>query len=248
MSSEAKLETGEVVHLTATGDLLNKDGVLITGFHTFHCITCNCEMTLAAQHSTYKKAYFTGKHVPGMGCGKTHASKGITRYHITQESIDDLFASVCTTENKAAVETREYNRTGVGHRSRNLEIHTFRQFYKALKASNIYDPIYPGAETRVCDYFCGEETKHIYTTYISGRHVVEAEFHRYDSEELTINFWFPSAKNHQLNFAAIFENSMEFHRALNYIFSKESKKFVIFADFEDGTCQIHSSKQIIRQS
>ena len=137
------------------------------------------------------------------------------------------------------------DKTGVGRKqcSDIKDIKSVRQLFSLFKRESFNAVLYD--DVRICDVYCGPSTKHIYTKYINGIHLVHAQYNWYSKELPRLYFRFPTVDDWTLKITAMFLDDMLYHDAVQLLYHHHKKPILLFAEFNDGFCTISSMSQLI---
>lgn len=237
----AVTEQGEDVRLP---DLPGKTG-------PFSCPGCGCEVVPAALSSHKVRPYFRA---------------------VTHHAASCSYAAiVIDPEQEAAANTLDFQK--VWHRmfpgndgvSRFAEPHplstrvspnvalaedyfsdALRLLYQKCQSSDYRTLV---GKDPIRDIYCGRETAHIYTTYISGKKLVECSFIRFDKEKRSIYFGFPYGAERKITIRAIFSDTSLLNDTISRVF-RHKGVILLFSDFKTASdgyvrTQIQSKHQIV---
>ena len=219
-------------------------------YKTFYCVDCHVEMQLIAFRSIYRSPYFRCKKNLKHTCLNYGLTNGFSlNFDTSGFNIESLLFNV---QGRAQQPSNAGQQTTTSHNSPSYlnnakPIRTTTELYTLCKNKKITD--YINQCTQVQDILCDNRSQKIYCKYITGIKLVEAHFHHYSKEKLTIYANYPILPQPQLNTLRLtisFNDYQTFSFIKNAIFDKtKNRNFCIFADWKNCTCDVNTKKQII---
>ena len=217
----------------------------------FYCSSCRCLMHYVSQSSNKVTAHFAGTHRNGCDIGFTSSSYNRSNHTFDHKTVSDFLNAVVNDNIKKPshnVNRQESTSSTHGSFSETTQktikpIHTTRQFFDFLAASNPDDAIYD--TVKVKDIYCGISTKFLYTKYITGIHLVFCEFHYYRNEVQELVFSYPRNNECLLTISVKIKDSLLYSRLRKVAFENRERPFLIFAEFQDNYCNIVAESQIV---
>lgn len=220
----------------------------------FYCCGCHCILHIKAVDSNKRAAHFAGKHE--LWCDDASTSQGndrISDYGLKNGFLQKLLETVQTEGVKKPSESTSHvshttavssgNGVGKGKPHDIKVLKTIRQLFNLFKRESFNTILYDNV--RICDIYCGPSTKHIYTKYINGLHLVHAQYNWGNEDSKTLFFRFPTIAETQIKIYVHIEDRELFNDAFALLKSHYGKPVLIYAEFSNGNCTITSLAQIV---
>lgn len=221
----------------------------------FYCPSCGNVMTFVSEASNRRTAHFQGHHIMGCDIGYTDPSENVNNYTFEEYSLKDFLDKLksegirttpptnttISSENNKDINSSD--RVQDTKTKRTLPIKTVRQLFSVLANSNPSEIIY--GNTTVRDIYCGRSTAYFYTRFIGGIHLVYAQLRRYDKDNCSLFFQYPSESRKQIEVVVRYKVSLLFDSFINKHHAHIHHFYIIFAEFNQSKCLIDSATQII---
>lgn len=224
----------------------------------FYCCGCNSVLHLKAIHSNLRAAHFAGKHEPWCDEPSGNRSKEqVDDFQLKSGDFENLLAKLIAdgvkekgddkpsspVSGKTTTSTPTTPRPGVSKQLNILDVKSIRYLYQLLRNESFNKVLYDN--TRICDIYCGPSTKHIYTKYISGLHLVHCQYNWRSKSQPRLFFRFPTVDKTQIKIFADFIDHDLYDLAVSILDKHYKKPVLLFADFTDSYCQIQSLTQVV---
>ena len=213
----------------------------------FLCPSCGESMWFTSQSSNMRGAHFKGHHKDGCDIGFITENENAYKYNLSKKSLYDLLQSLIKDGIKTATPgTHRITGNGKGSQSPKTikkEITSLRQLYNiCANSSPDYEPD-PGLKIK--NIYCGISTAFLYTKYISGLHLVYAQFQWYNESGNIVRFHYPSESNKQLDVYVSFSNSAALRSFIKDNAAYIHCYFIILGEFHNNRCVLDSASQAI---
>lgn len=213
---------------------------------TFLCPSCSAPMHHVAKASNKRIPHFAGHHLLGCDIGHTNPSEGnLVGIDMTGFTAENLLSSICKQEAPSS-NNRDRSSTvlSMAGASKTNRITTIRKLFHVC-ASNppgaiLYDNV------TIKDLYCGDKTKFLYTKYITGLHLVYAQYKSFDEDSLCFNFCYPdnAAKTLWVNVTASSRDVFsQIRKNLGHV--AEHRFAAILAIFDYQRCTVTVAKQVV---
>ena len=213
--------------------------------------------TIKAIHSNLKAAHFAGKHEPGCDeIPENHRPKErIDDFQLKAGDLNDLLAKIISDgvkergDNNPLTSSFGVTASAISFHTDSpkkfniLNVKSIRYLYRLFKNESFNKILYDNV--RICDIYCGPSTKHIYTKYVTGLHLVHAQYNWCNDDKRTLYFRFPTIDNTQIKIYAHI-NDIDLYMTLSLLLKNHYRKpTLIFAVFDGADCNIESPTQVV---
>lgn len=234
--------------LTTLEEVLAEECTEADQYNTFYCVDCHVEMQLIAYNSIHRSSYFRCRKNHKHTCLNYGLSDGSSLdFDTSKFNLSSLLFNIQRTMHQTSSAQNSKSKNSSLHSNEAKPIKTPTELYTLCKNKKISDHI--NQNIRIQDILCDNRSQKIYCKYISGIKLVEAQFHHYSKEKLTIYANYPihpQQDSTTLKLTITFTDKQTFNFIKNAIFDKTShKNFCIFADWKNCHCTITTKKQVI---
>lgn len=222
----------------------------------FYCPSCGRTMSFVSESSNKRSAHFQGRHEIGCDIGYTSTSDILYNYKFTEDSLNDFLNKLKKEGVKNALPINGYDGGGSHprekfgtidsekHFPKKVSLQTLRQLFGILVNADPSDILY--GTTMVKDIYCGRSTSYLYKNYVTGLHLVYAQFHSYNRETGKLYFCYPTEGKKQFEIIVGFSNVSLFDSFIKKHYNHVHDFFIMLADFNSNKASLYSSAQIIR--
>lgn len=218
-----------------------------------YCPVCHCPVIPAALSSKKVRPYFRAVTGHKDECpykvlintpGKEADEDRLDFMSIWNQMFPEKKGSIAV-ERTASEEYEEHLRGRTIHEDGYLQ-EAVRAIYKKCKSLSPSDYL---GNSPVKEIYCGRETAYIYTTFVSGRKLMECSFLQYDREKKSIYFGFPYGSTPRMKIRAKFWDESNLSEAIRLTYAHKGV-ILLFSHFSTLSkdfirCDIKNANQVI---
>jgi hypothetical protein len=210
----------------------------------YYCPGCNAKFKYRAQSSNMKEAHFfklpSETHDADCWVKYIESTKCEFSASSTAGFSCQAFFDLITTPRKrsSSASKKDVNDSRVS--TNTLLLNSVRNLY-------IFCQMYPDStkindSVSVRDVFVGRKTSYLYTTFVSGYKLIEAEYHHYDKNKLTIYFTVPYQRVTKFKIAVKIKNLSLFKTIVHRVY-KNTEPVLLYGEWH--TCEVKISGEVI---